>query len=65
MGEGQELNLAVEPGETKIVHVGIMMQPYGVDKDALASLALVSYELEFDNGKSYIFQRGFPIFPIK
>lgn len=65
MEDGEEVNLTIEPGETKIVHVGIILEPYSADKDAQVNMALVSYELEFDNGKSYIFQRGFPIYPIK
>ena len=64
MGEGADVNLILEPGETKVMHIGLRLVPYNADNQALASLALVSYELLFDNGKSYIFQRAVPIFPI-
>ena len=64
MGEGSDVNLILQPGENKVVHIGLTFNPYDAERQALASVALVSYELLFDNGKSYIFQRAVPIFPI-
>lgn len=65
MGEDEELDLTIDPGETKIIHIGIALEPYDANKEALANMALVSFELAFTNGKNYSFQRGFPIYPIK
>jgi len=64
MGDGVKVNVAIAPGETKVIHIGISLDSYDADKELLANMALVSFELEFDNGKSYFFQRGFPIYPI-
>ncbi|MBN1561943.1 hypothetical protein JW998_16950 [candidate division KSB1 bacterium] len=65
MGESSTVNIVIEPGETKVLHLGLTLQPFDADAQPLAHVALVAWELEFDNGKSYIFQRGFPIYPVK
>jgi hypothetical protein len=65
MGESASVNIEIKPGEAKVLHIGLTLEPYDINMQALADVALVSWELEFDNGKSYIFQRGFPLYPIK
>jgi hypothetical protein len=65
MGEASDVNLQIAPGETKVIHVGLTLEPYGAEMRALANMGLVSFELEFNNGKRYVFQRGFPIYPIR
>ncbi len=65
MGDEAAANLTMNSGETKVLHVGVILEPYSAENQTLARMALVSFELEFDNGKSFIFQRGFPIYPVK
>ena len=65
MGDSSEVNLKIAPGETKVIHVGLTLEPYDTERQALANMGLVSFELEFSNGKRYVFQRGFPIYPIR
>lgn len=65
MEQAEEVNLSLKPGETKIIHVGVVLQPYDETHSPLANMALTSFELAFDNGKSYTFRRGFPIYPIQ
>lgn len=65
MGHAAEVGMTIAPGETKVIHVGLTLEPYAADMTAVANMALVSFELLFDNGKSYVFQRGFPIYPIQ
>ncbi|MBN1482324.1 hypothetical protein EH223_09015 [candidate division KSB1 bacterium] len=65
MGDAVEVGMTIAPGETKVIHLGLTLEPYTADMRAVANMALVSFELLFDNGKSYIFQRGFPIYPLQ
>jgi len=65
MGQRQEINLALEAGETRVIHIGVMVQPFDEAGNIAANVALVSWQLNFDNGKTYIFRRGFPIYPIQ
>lgn len=65
MGDEASVNMTMNSGETKVLHIGLILEPYSAENETLARMALVSFELEFDNGKSYIFQRGFPIYPVK
>jgi len=65
MGEEAKVNLPISPGESKTIRLGITLKPYGDNNRPLASVILVSYKLQFSNGKSYVFRRGFPIQPIK
>ncbi len=64
MGDAVEIGLVIEPGQTKVLHLGVSMQPFS-DDGVVANMALVSWRFEFDNGKSYIFRRGFPIYPLR
>lgn len=64
MGEAAPVDLVIEPGETKVLHLGVSLQPF-VQGGAVANVALVSWRFEFDNGKSYVFRRGFPIYPLR
>ncbi|MBN1465852.1 hypothetical protein JXA02_08835, partial [candidate division KSB1 bacterium] len=65
MGESTSVNIVIEPGETKVLHLGLKLNPYDANLQPLAHVGLVAWEFEFDNGKSYFFQRGFPIYPVK
>ncbi len=65
MGDAQVLDLTLNPGETKIIHVGVALEPYDEQNQPLANMVLTSFELQFDNGKSYTFRRGFPIYPLQ
>jgi hypothetical protein len=65
MGESANFNVSVAPGATKIFHLGVALSPYNVEKQAVATAALCSFELKFDNGKTYIFRRAFPITPLQ
>lgn len=65
MGEAARVDLKIEPGESKKIRIGISLNPYDEENKPLAQVVLLSYKLQFDNGKSYIYRRGFPIQPIK
>jgi hypothetical protein len=65
MGESFSANLKIEAGETKILHIGVALKPYGDGKEPLAKVVLASWKLNFDNNKTYVFRRGFPIYPIQ
>lgn len=65
MGESADFSVSVAPGETKIFHLGVALTPYNVEKQAVATAALCSFELKFDNGKTHIFRRAFPIAPLQ
>ena len=65
MGESYSTAVAIEPGETKILHVGVVLNPYSDDGEPVAKVALASWQLNFDNGKTFVFRRGFPIYPIQ
>ncbi len=58
------LNLRLEPGAGKSIRYGILLIPYGDGGELLAEMALVSLRLDFDNGRSHIFRRGYPIPPL-
>ena len=64
IGEAAALEIKIKPGQTKSVRVGVFLKPYDDAKQPLAKVVLTSFRLEFDNGKSYVFRRGFPVLPI-
>jgi len=64
-GDDYAANMKIEPGETKLIHLGVLMHPFTDAGTSLANVALASWKLEFSNGKTYVFRRGFPIYPIQ
>lgn len=58
------LNLAIKPGESKTVRFGVNLYPYDAQGQQLADMALLSFRFIFDNGKTHLFRRGFPILPV-
>lgn len=54
----------LELGESAVVHLGLLLHPYDDAGQPAANLALASWQLTFDNGKTYIFRRGFPLYPV-
>ena len=64
IGESAAVSIKIEPGQTKSVRVGVYLEPYDAEKQPVANVVLTSFRLEFDNGKSYVFRRGFPVLPI-
>ena len=65
MGPAADLSVVIKNGETKTLRFGISLQPYDDQNNPVAQVVLVSFRLEFNNGKNYIFRRGFPIKPLK
>lgn len=65
MGDRYEIGLSLQPGETKIIHIGIILNPYSEDLQPVANMVLVSFQFQLDIGKEYIFRRGFPVYPIQ
>ncbi len=64
MGESLKLDLALPFGATKTLRFGVVLDAYRQDNSPLANVVLLSYQLRFSNGKSYLFRRGFPIQPL-
>lgn len=64
-GEKADIQMTINPGETKIIHVGLYLHPYSDDNKAIADMALVSFQFNFRRGKQYVFRRGFPIFSLQ
>lgn len=65
MGPSVALNLTLAPGVSKSVRFGVSLNPYDGTGQPVAQVVLLSYRLSFDNGKSLIFRRGFPIQPLQ
>ena len=65
MADVQPVNIMIRNGETKTLRFGVMLRPYDSNQDPLARMVLLSYQLNFDNGKSVLFRRGFPILALK
>jgi len=63
MGESYSAEIVIEPGETKVVSMGVAFSPFDENGELIANIALVSWQLNFSNGKTFIFRRGFPIYP--
>ncbi len=64
IGDAAEVDMHIKPGQTKSVRVGVFLKPYDEEKQPVANVVLTSFRLEFENGKSYVFRRGFPVLPI-
>lgn len=65
MGESCAMNLPLAPGASKSVRFGVSVNAYDSAGGPVAQVVLLSYRLSFDNGKSLIFRRGFPIQPLQ
>lgn len=64
-GDNYAADLKINPGETKVLHLGLSLQPFTEEGEAVANMALVSWKLQFSNGKSFFFRRGFPIYAVR
>ncbi len=64
MGEFTKLDLPLPFGSTKTLRFGVVLDAYDEANTPLANVLLLSYQLKFGNGKSYLFRRGFPIQPL-
>jgi hypothetical protein len=65
LGHSAELLQRLEPGAGKSIRYGICFTPYELDGSRKAEMALISLRLDFGNGRSQLFRRGYPIQPIK
>ncbi|MDZ7316217.1 MAG: hypothetical protein ONB24_08860 [candidate division KSB1 bacterium] len=61
--KGEKLHIAA--GESKVLHLGLLFSPYNPEKKRLVSTALCSFQIVFDNGKSFWFRRAVPVYPIE
>ncbi len=59
------LNLLIKNGESKTIRLGVLLDAFNKENKPIARVVLLSYRLNFSNGKSIIFRRGFPLQPIK
>jgi len=64
LDESYKLDLTIEPGETKLLRLGVTLEPYDSKFHNLVDMVLLSYEIKFSNGKQRIFRRGVVIPPI-
>jgi len=64
MKEHTPLELTIAAAESRIVRFGVHLSPYDAQNKPLVDMALLSFRFMFDNGKSQIFRRGFPITPL-
>lgn len=55
------LNLSLPPGAGKKIRYGLHLAPYDSAGAAQAEMVLLSLRLEFDNGKSQLFRRAYPV----
>jgi len=65
MGDKADVGLKIKAGGSKKIVIGVAVQPYDAKNSMLANFVLTSFSLKFDNGKTHIFRRGFPIMPIQ
>jgi hypothetical protein len=65
MGESKVMNLPLAPGVSKSVRFGVSIDAYDSANQPVAQVVLLSFRFLFDNGKTLIFRRGFPIQPLK
>ncbi len=65
MGDRYETRLSLKRGESRSIRVGVSLDPYNENNQPVADLVLTSFEFVFDNGKSYVFRRGFPVYPLQ
>jgi len=65
MGDLHEVNLSLKSGESRSVRIGVSIDPYDENNQPKANLVLTSFEFVFNTGKSYVFRRGFPIYPLQ
>ncbi len=59
------LDIELPPGTSRSVRFGVSMSAYDQGREPLADMVLLSFRLNFSNGKSSIFRRGVPIQPLK
>jgi hypothetical protein len=64
MGESAALNYPLPLGATKTLRFGVVVDIYDQNNAPLANILLISYQLAFSNGKSYLFRRGTPLPPV-
>jgi|GEM_PF-726784 len=64
MGEAVKLDVPLPFGATKTLRFGVVLDVYDDANIPLANVVLLSYQLKFSNGKSYLFRRGFPVQPL-
>ncbi len=65
MGEAATPRLAIGSGQSRLVHLAVLLSPYNEQRQAEATTALCSFDLIFDSGKVYRFRRAFPIVPLQ
>ena len=61
MGPETAPNIVLDRGESKTLRLGLSLKPYDSARQRTADMVLVSFQLLFSNGKSYVFRRGFPV----
>ena len=64
MDNDTQIDLPIQPGETKLLRLGVTLNPYDVQHRNLADMVLLSYVMSFSSGKQRIFRRGCSIPPI-
>jgi hypothetical protein len=64
MGQSVSLNVDLPPGASKSVRFGVSIAAYDNSNQPIAQVVLLSYRFQFDNGKSLLFRRGFPVQPL-
>ena len=61
MQDHADVEMILEPGKSVALRLGVMLEPYDAAKETVAQMVLVSFQIEFSNGKTWQFRRGIPI----
>ena len=64
LSDPQNLDWALQDGKTRNLRVGVLLDPYDASKNLRADMVLLSFKLQFDNGKTRVVRRGIPIQPL-
>ena len=65
MGDAARVDRKLARGESTTIRLGVSLDVYDEKNEPLVNVVLLSYRLDFSNGKTYYFRRGFPILPLK
>ncbi|NLP12148.1 hypothetical protein GX408_17240 [bacterium] len=59
------LHYTLKAGENRTQRVGVLVQAFDAQQNALADMVLLSLDLSFDHHRRYTFRRGFAVQPVK
>jgi hypothetical protein len=61
--EQSKLALTIEPGKSKTVRFGVLMEVFDRLNQPIADMVLISAAFKFDNGRQKIFRKAIPLQP--